>query len=100
MAYFVTLFKKPGKLLIAFTLCGVLAALPVLYMGIGFLVGGIDSLTALNINIDWEKLDLKIFQQLVMPQILLVTLVFGPIFLVLKAIYVLYKAFREKRAQA
>ena len=105
LAFFITWFKRPGKVLVTFTICGIIAALPIVVLGIVFALKGAASFEAMGLDwsalkqIDFAKLaekDELFIQRLVVSNVILLAVILAPTLFVLKALYVLYCAYREK----
>ena len=106
LAFFITWFKKPGKILVMFTTCGIIAALPIAVLAIVYLVKGAASSEAMGLDwsalkqIDFAKLaekDELFIQRLIVSNVVLLAVILAPTLFVLKALSVLYRAYREKQ---
>lgn len=106
IAFFVTWFKKPKKILTVFIICGILAAIPIVYIGIKFLITNSIGLIDLELNLAellqrvWESDDEKTKQRLIVSGVIWFAAIIAPLLFVLKALYVLYVAFRDKSKTA
>lgn len=104
LAFFITLFKTPGRILTIFTICGIIAVLPFVYLGGMMVSQGTVSLGGFNLDqlaeLDFGEENKMKLQRLLVSKYIIISVLAAPTLFALKAIYVLIKTRRNKLLNA
>ena len=102
IAFFATWFVKPKKILTVFIVCGIIAALPIVYISVQILINGAIKLHDLDFNLpdllqlNSQARDEEHLQRSLVIGLILFSTILAPLLFVLKALYVLYDTYLNK----